>query len=72
MVAQILEIGRDPAVDGVVRWRRINLQKAIKERFGVDYHKRYVATLLKERGFFQKSARPHHRAQDGEKISHAR
>ena len=39
--------GPDPAVDGVVRWRRIDLQKVIRERFGVDYHERHVGTLMK-------------------------
>lgn len=28
--------GPDPAVDGVVRWRRVDLQRVIKERFGVE------------------------------------
>ena len=33
---------------GVVRWRRIDLKRVIAERFGVDYHERYVGTLLQE------------------------
>jgi hypothetical protein len=57
--------GPDPAVDGVVRWRRIDLQKVIKARFGVDYHERHVSTLLKKLGFSHMSARPRHPAQDG-------
>lgn len=65
-LAGIVETGPDPAVDGVVRWRRIDLQKLIKERFGVDYHERYVGTLLKELGFSHISARPRHPGQDGE------
>ena len=64
-LAQIVETGPDPAVDGVVRWRRVDLQKVIKERFGIDYHERYVGTLLKELGFSHMSARPRHPAQDG-------
>ncbi|BCH19184.1 helix-turn-helix domain-containing protein [Mesorhizobium sp. L-2-11] len=36
--AQIVETGPDLAVDGVVRWRRIDLQRAIADRFGVAYH----------------------------------
>src|SRR5580658_7438883 len=36
-LAAIVEAGPDPAVDGVVRWRRVDLQRVIKERFGVDY-----------------------------------
>ena len=34
------------------------------ERFGVDYHVRYVGTLLKKLGFSHVSARPRHPAQD--------
>ena len=64
-LAQIVEAGPDPAIDGVVRWRRVDLQKVIKHRFGVDYHERYVGTLLKELGFSHISARPRHPAQDG-------
>lgn len=66
-LARIVETGPDPAVDGgVVRWRRIDLQKLIKQRFGVVYHERYVGTLLKELGFSHISARPRHPGQDGE------
>ena len=64
-LVQIVETGPDPTIDGVVRWRRVDLQKLIRERFGVDYHERYVSTLLKELGFSQMSARPRHPAQDG-------
>ena len=49
-----------------MRWRRFDLQKLIKQRFGVDYHERYVGTLLKELGFSHISARPRHPGQDGE------
>jgi len=64
-LARIVETGPDRAIDGVVRWRRIDLQKVIKERFGVAYHERYVGKLLKELGFSHMSARPRHPAQDG-------
>lgn len=63
-LAQIVEAGPDPAVDGVVRWRRIDLKRVIKQRYGVDYHERYVGTLLKELGFRRLSGRPQHPAQD--------
>ncbi len=39
-LAAIAEAGPDPAIDGVVRWRRVDLQRVIKQRFGVDYHER--------------------------------
>lgn len=67
-LAALVEKGPNRAVDGVVRWRRIDLQKVIKGRFGVDYHERYVGKLLKELGFSHMSARPRHPAQDVEII----
>jgi len=44
--AQIVEGGPDREKDGVVRWRRIDLKRVIAERFGVDFHPRYVGKLL--------------------------
>ena len=64
--AAIVEAGPIREIDGVVRWRRVDLQRVIKERFGVDYHERYVGTLLKALGFSHVSARPRHPAQDVE------
>ena len=62
--AQIVEAGPDREEDGVVRWRRIDLKRVIAERFGVDFHPRYVGKLLKKLGFSHISARPRHPAQD--------
>jgi transposase len=56
--ARIVEIGPDREVDGVVRWRRIDLKRVIAERFGIDYCERYVGTLLRKLGFSHISARP--------------
>ena len=60
-----METGPDRAVDGVVRWRRVDLQRVIAERFGVAYHERTVGKLLKALGFSHVSARPKHPKQDG-------
>jgi len=57
-LAKIVERGPDRKVDGVVRWRRIDLKRVIAERFGVDYHARYVGKLLKKLGFPILFARP--------------
>ena len=46
-LAQLVETGPDRAVHGVVRWRRIDLQRVIAERFGVDYHERTIGKILK-------------------------
>jgi transposase len=62
--AQIVEAGPDRDKDGVVRWRRIDLKRVIAERFGVDFHERYVGKLLQKLGFSHISARPRHPAQD--------
>jgi transposase len=47
-LAAIVEAGPDRKKDGVVRWRRVDLKRVIAERFGVDYHPRYVGTLLRK------------------------
>ena len=62
--AKLVEAGPDREVDGVVRWRRVDLKPVIAERFGVDYHERTVGKLLKKLGFSHMSARPRHPAQD--------
>lgn len=67
-MAAIVEAGPDRAIDGVVRWRRVDLQRVIKQRFGVDFHERYVGTILKRLGFSHMSARPRHPAQNAETI----
>src|SRR5215210_2513821 len=67
-IAQFVETGPDRAVHGVVRWRRIDLQRVIVERFGVTYHERTVGKLLRMLGFSHISARPRHPAQDARTI----
>ena len=62
--AQIVEAGPNREKDGIVRWRRIDLKRVIAERFGVDFHPRYIGKLLKKLGFSHISARPRHPAQD--------
>jgi transposase len=63
-IARLVETGPDRAEHGVVRWRRIDLQRVIVERFGVAYHERSMGKLLKALGFSHISARPRHPAQD--------
>ncbi len=67
--AEIVETGPDRLVHGVVRWRRIDLQRVIAERFGVAYHERTIGKLLKHLGFSHVSGRPRHPKQDGETIA---
>ena len=67
-LATIVETGPDPETDGVVRWRRVDLQAVIKERFGVYYGARWVSQILHDLGFSHISARPQHPKQDAKVI----
>jgi transposase len=68
-LTELVETGPDRAAHGVVRWRRIDLQRVVAERFGVTYHERTIGKLLKQLGFSHLSARPRHPAQDGETVA---
>lgn len=68
VLGKIVETGPAPEIDGVVRWCRIDLQRIIKERFGLAYHERHVGTFLKELGFSRLSGRPQHPQQDNQVI----
>jgi len=63
-LSEIVKAGPDPAVDGVVRWRRIDLKRVIEERFGAVYSERSISELLAVLGFSRMSARPQHPKQD--------
>jgi transposase len=63
-LAEIVETGPDPKVDGVVRWRRIDLKRVIEERFGVVYSERAISDLLARLAFSYISGRPQHPRQD--------
>jgi transposase len=52
--------GPDPDSDGVVRWRRIDLQALIAARFTVTVHERTVSKLLHKLKFVKLSVRPQH------------
>ena len=62
----IVEQGPDPARDGIVRWRRVDLQALIKARFDVSLHERSVGKVLRRLGFARLSVRPKHPASDPE------
>jgi transposase len=63
-LAMLIEAGPEPERDGVVRWRCVDLQKLILERWGVPYHENSVGRLIKRLGFRRLSARPRHLGQD--------
>ena len=56
----VVERGPDPDRDGVVRWRRIDLQALIEARFAVRLHERTVGKVLRRLGFTRLSVRPRH------------
>ena len=63
-LAAVVESGPDPVLDGIVRWRRMDLKLWIEAQFGVVYHDRSVSRLLAQLGFSHISARPRHPGQD--------
>jgi transposase len=66
VIAGWLEAGPDPAVDGVVRWRRHDLKRRIADRFGVELHERTVGKYLTALGYRRLSVRPRHPKTDPE------
>ena len=66
---RLVEAGPDPDRDGVVRWRCVDLQRVLSERFEVDLSQVSLGRTLKRLGFSRISARPLHPAQDPEAIA---
>jgi transposase len=60
----VVEQGPDLERDGIVRWRRVDLQALIKARFDVNLHERSVGKLLHRLGFARLSVRPKHPSSD--------
>jgi len=65
-VADWVDQGADLERDGVVRWRRIDLQQRIKQTFDVCLHERTVGKLLHKLLFRRLSVRPQHPQSDPE------
>ena len=63
-VAQWVRQGPTLSEQGVVRWRRIDLSRQIKARFGVHLAERSVGDMLRRLGFRRLSARPRHPGHD--------
>lgn len=59
-LARLVEAGPDAVLHGVVRWRCVDLQGEIKQRFGVEITERHVGRLLRRLGFTRLSVRPRH------------
>jgi transposase len=63
-----VEAGPDPTVDGVVRWRCVDLRRVIKQRFDVDLDEVSIGRVLKELDFAHVSPRLRHPKQDPQAI----
>src|SRR5246500_1192936 len=61
---RIVEAGPNPAVDGVVRWRLIDLAQWVFAEFGISISKQTLSRMLRAMGYRKLSARPRHHAQD--------
>ena len=61
---RIVEAGPNPAVDGVVRWRLIDLAQWVYAEFGISISKQTLSRILRGLGYRKLSARPRHHAQD--------
>jgi len=66
---RLVEAGPDPQVDGVVRWRCVDLKRVVGDRFAVDLSEVSIGRVLKELGYSHISARPRHPAQDTQAIA---
>ncbi len=63
LAAQV-DKGPDPEIDGVVRWRRVDLKRWIETQFGVVMHERTVGKQLTALGYRRLSVRPQHPKSD--------
>lgn len=61
---RIVEAGPNPAVDGVVRWRLVDLVQWLWEQCLVSISKQTLSRELREMGYRKLSARPRHHAKD--------
>ena len=59
-LAKWVRQGPDLAEYGVVRWRRTDLARAIRTRFGVMLAERSISDVLRRLGFRRLVARPRH------------
>jgi transposase len=63
-LAAIVEAGPNPAEDKVIRWRRVDLQKVIAQRFKITLHERSVGKVLRRLNFRKMTVRPQHPKSD--------
>jgi transposase len=59
-IKSLVEKGPNGEKDGIVRWRRIDLVRIAKNRFGVEVDEDTMGRVLRQLGFSYISARPRH------------
>ena len=62
-LAAVIEDGPTPAVDGVVRWRLLDLVQWVWDAFGISISRQTLGRELDALGYRKLSARPRHHAQ---------
>ena len=62
-LAQVVEDGPTPAIDGVVRWRLVDLAQWVWDRFAVSISRQTLGRELRAMRYRKLSARPRHHAQ---------
>ncbi len=65
-LASVVEDGPTPYLDGVVRWRLIDLVAWVRDEFGISMDQSTVSRTLRAMGYRKLTARPRHHAQDPE------
>jgi transposase len=68
-LARAVEAGPKPYLDGVVRWRLVDLVQWVWEEFGVSVSRQTLGRELRAMGFRRLSARPRHHGQDPEALT---
>ncbi len=63
-LVQILQTGPMPAVQGVVRWRLIDLVERVSEEFHLSVSPQTPSRELRALAYQKRSARPRHHAQN--------
>jgi transposase len=63
-LVELVERGPDPELDGVVRWRLLDLAAWVWDSFGISVSEATLSRELDRLGFSKLSARPRHHAQD--------
>lgn len=68
LLAAAVEAGPKPYLDGVVRWRLVDLVAWLRDEFGVSVSRATLGRELRAMGFRKLSARPLHHAQNPDAI----